>query len=72
MRISSTYAGFLQGYPCGAANEMVIRRLKWQAEQAFPGTPTGLRDLNWDELAGNYELWGPRGQEAPPSPHCRR
>ncbi|MEW1890622.1 hypothetical protein [Streptomyces sp. NPDC085659] len=42
IRMSSTYAGFLEGYPCRAANEMVVRGLQWQAEQAFPGTPTHL------------------------------
>lgn len=125
IRMSSTYAGFLEGYPCKPVNEMVTRRLQWQAEQTFPSAPShlvpprltykdptprafgplvelppvacvglfrstaiapdldpvlhrsslavvwfqtplsvptdesadpGLRDLNWDELAGDYEL----------------
>ncbi|MFC8534536.1 hypothetical protein ACFUJY_11355 [Streptomyces sp. NPDC057249] len=39
MRMSSTYAGFLEGYPSKPVNEMVIRRLLRQTEQAFPSTP---------------------------------
>ncbi|WP_336317879.1 hypothetical protein [Streptomyces lavendofoliae] len=35
VRMSSTYGGFLEGYPCGPVNDMVIRRLLSSAEGAF-------------------------------------
>ncbi|MEU2246997.1 hypothetical protein [Streptomyces sp. NPDC019224] len=42
IRMSSTYAGFLEGYPCKPVNEMKLRGLRRQAEQAFPSTPLHL------------------------------
>ena len=42
LRLSSTYGGMLEGYPCKVVNEMRIRGLMHTAEQAFPSTPVHL------------------------------
>jgi hypothetical protein len=42
LRMSSTYGGMLEGYPCKPVNEMKIRSLQRQAEQTFPSTPVHL------------------------------
>ncbi|MFJ8301684.1 hypothetical protein ACIQ9R_38060 [Streptomyces sp. NPDC094447] len=42
LRMSSTYGGMLEGYPCKPINDMKIRGLQRQAERAFPSTPVHL------------------------------
>ncbi|WLQ35473.1 hypothetical protein P8A18_19510 [Streptomyces castrisilvae] len=42
VRMSSTYAWMLEGYPCKPVNDMKLRGLRSQAEQAYPGTPCHL------------------------------
>ncbi|MBL1288802.1 hypothetical protein JKV81_18420 [Streptomyces sp. For3] len=42
LRMSSTYGGMLEGYPCKPINDMKVRGLQWQAERAFPSTPVHL------------------------------
>ncbi|GHH15209.1 hypothetical protein GCM10018780_56630 [Streptomyces lanatus] len=39
LRMSWTYGGMLEGYPCKPVNDMKVRRLQRQAERAFPSTP---------------------------------
>ncbi|MFE1879533.1 hypothetical protein [Streptomyces diastatochromogenes] len=42
LRMSSTYGGMLEGYPCKPVNDMKVRVLQRQAERAFPSTPVHL------------------------------
>lgn len=42
LRLSSTYGGLLEGYPCKPVNEMKVRGLLRTAERAFPATPVHL------------------------------
>ncbi|MFF7182066.1 hypothetical protein [Streptomyces sp. NPDC008121] len=42
LRMSSTYGGMLEGYPCKPINDMKVRGAQWQAESAFPSTPVHL------------------------------
>lgn len=42
LRMSSTYGGMLEGYPCKPINDMRVSGLKRQAELAFPSTPVHL------------------------------
>ncbi|MQM26729.1 hypothetical protein [Glycomyces albidus] len=42
LRMSSTYGGVLEGYPCKSINDMKVRGLQRQAERAFPSTPVHL------------------------------
>ncbi|MGW9211290.1 hypothetical protein ACWGR4_30460 [Embleya sp. NPDC055664] len=42
LRMSSTYGGMLEGYPCKPVNDMKVRSLQRQAERAFPSTPVHL------------------------------
>ncbi|MFB6630663.1 hypothetical protein ACFCWY_12255 [Streptomyces sp. NPDC056362] len=42
LRMSSTYGGMLEGYPCKPINDMKVRGLQRQAERAFPSTPVHL------------------------------
>ncbi|MER7912405.1 hypothetical protein [Streptomyces sp. NPDC096068] len=42
LRMSSTYGGMLEGYPCKLINDMKVRSLQLQAERAFPSTPAHL------------------------------
>ncbi|MEU9953642.1 hypothetical protein [Streptomyces sp. NPDC047939] len=42
LRMSSTYGGMLEGYPCKPVNDMRVSGLKRQAELAFPSTPVHL------------------------------
>lgn len=42
LRMSSTYGGLLEGYPCKPINDMKISGLQRQAERAFPSTPVHL------------------------------
>ncbi|MGW0935087.1 hypothetical protein [Streptomyces sp. NPDC002666] len=42
LRMSSTYGGMLEGYPCKLINDMKISGLQRQAERAFPSTPVHL------------------------------
>ncbi|WP_310725883.1 hypothetical protein [Streptomyces sp. N2A] len=42
LRMSSTYGGMLEGYPCKPVNEMKVRGLQRQAERSFPSTPVLL------------------------------
>ncbi|MEU1470844.1 hypothetical protein ABZ434_21745 [Streptomyces sp. NPDC005761] len=39
LRMSSTYGGMVEGYPCKPINDMRVSGLQWQAERAFPDTP---------------------------------
>ncbi|MFJ3668034.1 hypothetical protein ACIPSE_16440 [Streptomyces sp. NPDC090106] len=42
LRMSSTYGGLLEGYPCRVVNEMKIQGLLRSAENDFPRTPVHL------------------------------
>ncbi|MDQ0600554.1 hypothetical protein QF037_004899 [Streptomyces canus] len=42
LRLSSTYGGMLEGYPCKPVNEMKIKGLLQSAERDFPRTPVHL------------------------------
>lgn len=42
LRLSSTYGGMLEGYPCKPVNEMRIKGLLRAAERAFPTAPVHL------------------------------
>jgi hypothetical protein len=42
LRMSSTYGGMLEGYPCKPINDMKVSGLQRQAERAFPATPVHL------------------------------
>ncbi|MEU9063616.1 hypothetical protein AB0D13_33335 [Streptomyces sp. NPDC048430] len=42
LRMSSTYGGMLEGYPCKPINDMKVSSLQRQAERAFPSTPVHL------------------------------
>ncbi|MFC8778467.1 hypothetical protein ACWD6Q_15725 [Streptomyces nigra] len=42
LRLTSTYGGMLEGYPCKPVNEMTIRGLLTTAERTHPGTPVHL------------------------------
>jgi hypothetical protein len=42
LRMSSTYGGMLDGYPCKPLNDRKIERLLRSAEGAFPGAPVHL------------------------------
>ncbi|MEU7696746.1 hypothetical protein [Streptomyces sp. NPDC039028] len=42
LRMSATYGGMLEGYPCKPVNDMKVRGLLRQAERAFPSTPVHL------------------------------
>ena len=42
LRLSSTYGGMLEGYPCRLVNDMKIKGLVRAAEQAHPSTPVHL------------------------------
>ncbi len=42
LRMSSTYGGMLEGYPCKPVNDMRVRGLQRQAEHAFPSMPVHL------------------------------
>ncbi|MEV5970321.1 hypothetical protein [Streptomyces sp. NPDC051921] len=39
LRMSSTYGGMLEGYPCRRVNDRKVDWLRRQAERAFPSTP---------------------------------
>ena len=42
LRMSSTYGGMLEGYPCKRINDMRVSGLKRQGERDFPSTPFHL------------------------------
>ncbi|CAM5473235.1 hypothetical protein SALBM311S_00142 [Streptomyces alboniger] len=42
LRLSSTYGGMLEGYPCKPVNDMRIKGLVRSAEREFPAAPTHL------------------------------
>ncbi|MER5958278.1 hypothetical protein ACFC18_32005 [Streptomyces sp. NPDC056121] len=57
LRMSSTYGGMLEGYPCKRINDLKVSWLQRQAECAFPSTPVHLvppsREYP-DETAGAF------------------
>ncbi|MFB8000421.1 hypothetical protein ACFC4G_47715 [Streptomyces sp. NPDC056002] len=57
LRMSSTYDGMLEGYPCKRINDLKVSWLQRQAERAFPSTPVHLvppsREYP-DETAGAF------------------
>ncbi|NEA46732.1 hypothetical protein [Streptomyces sp. SID10815] len=57
LRMSSTYGGMLEGYPCKLINDMKVRSLQKQAERAFTSRPVHLvppsREYP-DETAGAF------------------
>ncbi|GAA5063090.1 hypothetical protein [Streptomyces similanensis] len=57
LRMSSTYGGMLEGYPCKLINDMKVRSLQRQAERAFTSRPVHLvlpsREYP-DETAGAF------------------
>ncbi|GHH95252.1 hypothetical protein [Streptomyces capillispiralis] len=42
LRMSSTYGGMLEGYPCKPLNDLRIKGLLHTAERDFPGAPVHL------------------------------
>ncbi|MFD7816142.1 hypothetical protein ACFV6E_24925 [Streptomyces sp. NPDC059785] len=42
LRLSSTYGGMLEGYPCKVVNDMKVSGFLRTAERAFPTTPVYL------------------------------
>jgi hypothetical protein len=42
LRLSSTYGGMLEGYPCKRVNDGTVNGLLRAAERAFPATPVHL------------------------------
>ncbi|MDT0547756.1 hypothetical protein [Streptomyces lonegramiae] len=42
LRLSSTYGGMLEGYPCKPVNDLKVSSLLRAAERAFPTTPVHL------------------------------
>jgi hypothetical protein len=42
LRLSSTYGGMLEGYPCKPVNDLKVRGLLRTAARAFPATPVHL------------------------------
>jgi hypothetical protein len=57
LRMSSTYGGMLEGYPCKIINDMKVSGLQQQAERAFPSTPVHLVPPNReypDQTAGAF------------------
>ncbi|MBD0423486.1 hypothetical protein H0H10_30760 [Streptomyces sp. TRM S81-3] len=42
LRLTSTYGGLLEGYPCKPVNDLRIKALLGTAERAFPNTPVHL------------------------------
>jgi hypothetical protein len=42
LRLSSTYGGMIEGYPCKPVNDMAIKGLLSTAERTFPTTPVHL------------------------------
>ncbi|MER5887184.1 hypothetical protein ABT160_25460 [Streptomyces sp. NPDC001941] len=42
LRMSSTYGGMLEGYPCKPVNDMKVTSLRHQADRTFPTTPVHL------------------------------
>ncbi|MBC9713608.1 hypothetical protein H9Y04_13625 [Streptomyces sp. TRM66268-LWL] len=57
LRMSSTYGGMLEGYPCKPVNDMKVRGLQRQAERAFPTTPFHLVPPSRaypDQTAGHF------------------
>ncbi|WUS98478.1 hypothetical protein OHA46_18190 [Streptomyces sp. NBC_00708] len=59
IRMSSTYAGFLEGYPCKPVNDMKTRGLRHQAGKAFPSTPVHLVPPRLDHPDGTAGAFGP-------------
>ncbi|MEV6104268.1 hypothetical protein AB0M28_06065 [Streptomyces sp. NPDC051940] len=57
LRMSSTYGGMLEGYPCKRINDLKVDWLQRQAERKFPSTPVHLvppsREYP-DETAGAF------------------
>ncbi|MEV0278078.1 hypothetical protein AB0I22_17085 [Streptomyces sp. NPDC050610] len=57
LRMSSTYGGMLEGYPCKPINDMKVSSLHRQAARAFPSTPVHLVPPSYeypDETAGAF------------------
>ncbi|MFM9368442.1 hypothetical protein [Streptomyces sp. Da 82-17] len=58
LRMSSTYAGMLEGYPCKPLNDLKVSGFRRQAERAFPATPVHLvppsREYPDDRSAGAF------------------
>lgn len=57
LRMSATYAGMLEGYPCRLVNDMKLRALLRRAEQAFPHATVHLVPPSRaypDETAGAF------------------
>lgn len=42
LRMSSTYGGMLEGYPCKRINDMTVSGIQREAERAFPFAPVHL------------------------------
>lgn len=58
LRMSSTYEGLLEGYPCKLINDMKVSGLRLGAERAFPSTPVHVvppsREYPEDQAAGAF------------------
>ena len=57
LRLSSSYGGMLEGYPCKPINDLKVRGLLQTAERAFPATPVHLvpPSLDYpDQTAGAF------------------
>lgn len=68
LRMSSTYAGMLEGYPCKPINDMKVSGLRQQAERAFPSTPVHLVPPSCDYPDQTAGAFGP--VEVLPSVAC--
>lgn len=59
LRMSSTYGGMLEGYPCKPINDMKVRSLQRQAERSFPSTPVHLVPPSRDYPEQTAGAFGP-------------
>ncbi|MGW1281218.1 hypothetical protein ACWD4V_30245 [Streptomyces tsukubensis] len=59
LRMSSTYSGMLEGYPCKPINELKIRSLLGSAGRDFPRLPVHLVPPTRDYPGGEGGAFGP-------------
>ncbi|PZH04623.1 hypothetical protein C1I97_19415 [Streptomyces sp. NTH33] len=68
LRLSSTYGGMLEGYPCRPVNDRKVSGLLRAAERAFPATPVHLVPPSRDHPDQTAGAFGP--VEVLPSVAC--
>ncbi|MFF3013200.1 hypothetical protein [Streptomyces sp. NPDC057939] len=59
LRMSSTYAGLLEGYPCKVVNDMQVRGLLFEAERDFSSGPVHLVPPSREYPDGSGGAFGP-------------